>query len=75
MNIKLIFTAIFLLVIGVFNIAVSAIATECYNQDTESGRNFKASKESNFNFLITNLVSASIGIIAAVVSIVLAIRY
>lgn len=54
-NIKMIVTAVAIVVAAIFGIATSAIATECYNSD-KKGTELKEEKKSNFNFIVMNLV-------------------
>jgi cytochrome bd-type quinol oxidase subunit 1 len=61
MNPKMLSTALAMLIAGIFSIATSSIAIECYNQD--SSKDFKASKQNNFNFVVINLVSAIITVL------------
>lgn len=51
-EVKLLSAAVVLLTGGILGIVGSSIATECYNQNPT----FKATKQSNFDFLIVNLV-------------------
>lgn len=44
--------SIIMLIGGICGIAVSSIATECYDQNQE----FKEEKKSNFNFIVVYLV-------------------
>lgn len=46
---------------GIFSIATSSIAIECYNTYSE----IKESKQNNFTFLVVNLVSAIFTILIA----------
>lgn len=55
---KVLAAGFIMLVAGTFGVAATAIGTECYNQDTESGKKFKQDKKKNFNFLVSNLVCA-----------------
>jgi hypothetical protein len=68
MNGKMIVAALALLLGGIFSTATSAIAIECYNQNTK----FKESKNENFTFLIVNLVSAILLILVSFASMYLA---
>jgi uncharacterized BrkB/YihY/UPF0761 family membrane protein len=61
MNGKMLVAALALLLGGVFSTTTSAIAIECYNQNSS----FKESKNENFTFLIVNLVSAILLILVA----------
>lgn len=56
MNSKIVATAFALLIGGIFSIATSSIAIECYNKPGNEG--FKDEKKNNFNFVVINLVSA-----------------
>ena len=69
MNPKIISTACSLLSAGVFLVATTSIATECYNENTS----FKDKKKDNFTFLVITLIVAIIMIIAAGGSIYLGI--
>jgi hypothetical protein len=70
MNPKIISTACSLLIAGVFLVATTSIATECYNENTS----FKDKKKDNFTFLIVTLVVAILMIISAGGSIFLGIN-
>jgi uncharacterized PurR-regulated membrane protein YhhQ (DUF165 family) len=61
MNTKIIITACLLLSAGVFLVATTSIATECYNENT----GFKDKKKDNFTFLVVTLVAAILLIISA----------
>ena len=61
MDIKILIIAIAMLIGGVFSIATSSIATQCYNSNTS----FKSSNTSNFNFIVVNLVSAILVVLSA----------
>lgn len=61
MNINLLVTALALLIGGIFSIATSSIATECYNNNSA----FKDTKKDNYTFLIVNLVSAILTVLIA----------
>jgi len=63
MQIKLLLTAMALLIVGSFNIATSSISTSCYNQ--ENNVKFKEDNQSSFNFVIVNLVSAILVVLSA----------
>ena len=52
MNIKMMSTALAIVVAAVFGIATSSIATECFNKN----ESFKNEKKDNFNFVVVNLV-------------------
>lgn len=67
MNSKVLSTASLLLSAGVFMVATSSIATECYNVN----ESFSQSKRENFTFLIVTLVIAVLIIISAFGSIYL----
>jgi hypothetical protein len=64
MDIKNFIIAISMLLGGIFSIATSSIATECYNYDGKSAE-LKDKKQSNFNFIIVNLVSAILVVLSA----------
>jgi hypothetical protein len=51
-NIKMMSTALAIVVAAVFGIATSSIATECFNKN----ESFKNEKKDNFNFVVVNLV-------------------
>lgn len=51
-NIKMIMTAVAIVVAAIFGIATSSIATECFNKN----ESYKAEKKDNFNFVVVNLV-------------------
>jgi hypothetical protein len=68
MNAKMLMAALALLLGGIFSIATSSMAIECYNQHEP----FKQSKMENFNFLIVNIVSAILLVLTAFVSMYLA---
>lgn len=56
MNFKIVATALALLIGGIFSIATSSIAIECYNKPGNEA--FKTEKNSNFTFIVVNLVFA-----------------
>lgn len=56
-----IFVGLSLLVIGIFTIATSSIAIECYNKH----KDFKTEKKHNFNFIIATLVMGILGILSS----------
>lgn len=66
MNIKIVGAGISLLILGIFAIATSSIAIECYNAHADA---YKQDKEHNFNFSIATLVMGILAIISASVSI------
>ena len=70
MNTTLLFTAIALLILGIFSIAASSIGTECYNKH----ESYKTEKKSNFDFLVVNLVSAIVMVLLAFVSIYMSFK-
>jgi hypothetical protein len=57
MQIKELMIALAMIIGGIFSIATSSIATECYNSDMK-GVDLRDQKRNNFNFIIINLVSA-----------------
>ncbi len=61
MNSKVLSAASLLLSAGVFMVATSSIATECYN----ANESFSNSKKENFTFLIVTLVVAVLIILSA----------
>jgi surface polysaccharide O-acyltransferase-like enzyme len=61
MNPKILSAASLLLSAGVFIIATSSIATECYN----ANESFSKEKKENFTFLIVTLVVAVLIILSA----------
>jgi uncharacterized protein YqhQ len=54
-NMRMMSTALAIVVAAIFGIATSSIATECYNSD-KKGTDLKGEKKDNFNFIIINLV-------------------
>lgn len=54
-NIRMIVTALAIVVAAIFGIATSSIATECYNSE-KKGTELKEEKKDNFNFIVINLV-------------------
>jgi len=68
MNGKMLVAALALLLGGIFSIATSSIAIECYNENTS----FKDSKTENYTFLMVNLVSAILLVLMAFGSMYLA---
>lgn len=70
MNTKMFMTALALLIVGALSIATSSMAIDCYNADEK----YKADKQTNFNFIIFNLVSAIIMTLIGFSSIYLAIK-
>jgi len=52
MNTKILMIALATFISAIFGIAASSIATECFNKH----ESFKKEKESNYNFIIVNLV-------------------
>lgn len=71
MNIKIVATAVSLLVAAIFMIATSSIGTECYNMD--QNKTLKTEKKDSFNFLVINLVSAIVLLLLAIGSIYLGV--
>ena len=69
MDFKTLIIAIAMLIGGVFSIATSSIATECFNYDAGKGTDFKAANPSSFNFMIVNLVSAIVVVLSALAGI------
>jgi H+/Cl- antiporter ClcA len=55
-----IFVGLSLLIVGIFTIATSSIAMECYNKHND----FKTEKKHNFNFIIATLVMGILGILS-----------
>ncbi len=55
-----VFVGISLLVVGIFTIATSAIAIECYNKHND----FKTEKKHTFNFIIATLVMGILGVLS-----------
>lgn len=72
MNTQMLLTAISLLLVGIFSIATSSIAIECYNK--EEHKTFKTEKTDNFNFVIVNLVSAIVMVLVSFASIYFAFQ-
>lgn len=64
MDIKILVIAIAMLIGGVFSIATSSIATQCYNS-TNPGTSLKTSSPNTFNFIVVNLVSAILVVLSA----------
>ncbi len=54
------FVGLSLLVVGIFTIATSAIAIECYKKHND----FKEGKKHNFNFIIATLVMGILAILS-----------
>lgn len=65
MNGYLFIAAFSMLLGGIFSIATSSIAVECYNKN----ESLKKEKQTNFNFVVSNLVCAIILIIVGCISI------
>lgn len=51
-NMKMMVTALAIVVAAIFGIATSSIATECFNKN----ESYKNEKKDNFNFVVINLV-------------------
>jgi hypothetical protein len=51
-NMRMLSTAIAIVIAAIFGIATSSIATECFNKN----ESFKNEKKDNFNFVVVNLV-------------------
>lgn len=51
-NMKMMITAIAIVVAAIFGIATSSIATECFNKN----ESYKTEKKDNFTFVVVNLV-------------------
>lgn len=65
------FSAAFsILVAAIFLIAANAIAAECYDKNPD----YKATKASNFNFTVVNIVSAVALVLFSIYSMVVAWR-
>jgi hypothetical protein len=64
---KKILISLSMIVVGIFTIATSSIAIECYNKNAD----FKATKKSNFNFVIATLVMGILSVLSAFVIIFL----
>ena len=60
-------TAISLLLVGIFSIATSSIAIECYDYK-DTTKTIKEAKEGNYTFVIVNLVFAIIMVIVSFAS-------
>lgn len=71
MNITSLIIALAMLIGGVFSIATSSIATQCYNENT--GVYSSKNSVSNFNFIIVNLVSAILVVLSAIAGIYFAV--
>jgi hypothetical protein len=67
MEMKMMITALALLIGGIFSIATSSIGIQCYNSD-QKGTDQKGSSPNNFNFLVFNLVSAILMTLIAMAS-------
>jgi len=65
MNIKFVSVAVALLGIGIFAIATTSIGMQCYNENED----YSKDKKTNYNFMITTLVSAIVMTIIGAVSI------
>lgn len=74
MNAQMLGTAIFLMLVGVFSIATSSIAIECYDYKDHSTKKIKDEKKDNYTFLIVNLVFAIIMVLVSFASMYLAIK-
>lgn len=72
MDLKNLFIAIFVLIGGVFSIATSALATQCYNSEGK-GTDLKSGSPNSFNFIIVNMVSAILVILSAMAGIYFAL--
>jgi dipeptide/tripeptide permease len=68
-DVTLLSAACMLLIAGVFGVAVSSIATECYDKN----ETFKKDKKDNYTFIIVNLVCNILVILGSFASIYLAI--
>jgi hypothetical protein len=64
---KKILISLSMIVVGIFTIATSSIAIECYNKNTE----LKKTKKQNFNFAIATLVMGILAVLSAFVIIFL----
>lgn len=64
---KKILISLSMIVVGIFTIATSSIAIECYNKNT----GFKETKKPNFNFVIATLVMGILSVLSAFVIIFL----
>lgn len=54
-----------LLLAGIFSIATTSIAIECYNENYNKNEETKKKKEGNFTFVIINLISAIFTVLLA----------
>jgi flagellar basal body-associated protein FliL len=63
MNWILFFAVLFILLSGVFSIATTSIAIECYNKNEEH----KTENPSNFGFLTINLIAAIILVLISII--------
>jgi hypothetical protein len=67
MNTQMFLTAISLLLVGIFSIATSSIAIECYDyKDTTKA--IKDAKKDNYTFVIVNLVFAILMVLVSFAS-------
>lgn len=64
MNSQMFLTAISLLLVGIFSIATSSIAIECYNKN----ETMKNEKKDNYNFIIVNLTFAILMVLVSFAS-------
>ncbi len=68
MNTQMLITAICLLIVGIFSIATSSIAIECYDYKDHSTKKIKDEKKDNYTFLVVNLVFAIIMVLVSFAS-------
>lgn len=68
MNTQMLITAICLLLVGIFSIATSSIAIECYDYKDHTTKKIKDEKESNYTFIIVNLVFAILMVLVSFAS-------
>lgn len=71
-NAQMLFVALAVIISGIFGIATTSIATECFND--EKHKAFKDSKKDNFNFVIVNLVCNIIMLLIGISCTYMAIR-
>jgi ABC-type molybdate transport system permease subunit len=64
MNLSTLLFGIAILIAGVFSIATSSIAIECYNKN----EGLKNEKQANFTYLVINLISAIVMVLAGFAS-------
>lgn len=68
MNSQMFLTAISLLLVGIFSIATSSIAIECYDYKEHATKAIKDAKKDNYTFVIVNLVFAILMVLVSFAS-------